>query len=53
MADVVNPYAVGAAVAAIGNDELSLGSGILLRLQGTYPSTQAKITMPNATKDAF
>ncbi|MEY8366430.1 hypothetical protein AALA22_12400 [Anaerovoracaceae bacterium 41-7] len=32
MADVVNPYAVGAAVAAIGNDELSLGSGILLRL---------------------
>ena len=32
MADVVNPYAIGAAVAAIGNDELSLGSGILLRL---------------------
>ncbi|MBQ5441835.1 MAG: YfcC family protein [Firmicutes bacterium] len=32
MADVVNPYAVGAAVAAIGNDELSIGHGILLRL---------------------
>lgn len=32
MADVVNPYAIGAAVAAIGNEELSLGSGILLRL---------------------
>ena len=32
MADVVNPYAIGAAGAAIGNDELSLGSGILLRL---------------------
>ncbi|MGN0659280.1 MAG: hypothetical protein ACI4LA_06700 [Emergencia sp.] len=32
MASVVNPYSIGAAVAAIGNDELSLGSGILLRL---------------------
>ena len=32
MADVVNPYAVGAAVAAIGNPELSIGDGILLRL---------------------
>ena len=32
MADVVNPYAVGAAVAAIGNPELSIGHGILLRL---------------------
>lgn len=32
MASVVNPYSVGAAVAAIGNPELSLGSGILLRL---------------------
>ncbi|MBQ4467592.1 MAG: YfcC family protein [Firmicutes bacterium] len=32
MSDVVNPYAVGAAVAAIGNPELSIGHGILLRL---------------------
>lgn len=32
MADVVNPYAIGAAVAAIGNDELSIGSGIVLRM---------------------
>lgn len=32
MASVVNPYSIGAAVAAIGNPELSLGSGILLRL---------------------
>lgn len=32
MAGVVNPYSVGAAVAAIGNDELSLGTGIALRL---------------------
>src|SRR5699024_4046632 len=29
---VVNPYSIGAAVAVIGNDELSLGSGILLRM---------------------
>lgn len=32
MADVVNPYAIGAAVAAIGNEELSIGSGIVLRM---------------------
>ena len=32
MADVVNPYAVGAAVAAIGNPDLSIGDGIMLRL---------------------
>ena len=32
MSSVVNPYSIGAAVAAIGNPELSLGSGILLRL---------------------
>lgn len=32
MASIVNPYSIGAAVAAIGNEELSLGSGILLRL---------------------
>ncbi|MFI3225903.1 MAG: YfcC family protein [Clostridia bacterium] len=32
MASIVNPYSVGAAVAAIGNDELSLGSGIFLRM---------------------
>ncbi|MEG2740324.1 hypothetical protein [Clostridium sp.] len=32
MASVVNPYSTGAAVAAIGNDALSLGSGIELRL---------------------
>lgn len=32
MASVVNPYSTGAAVAAIGNDALSLGSGITLRL---------------------
>lgn len=32
MAGVVNPYSVGAAVAAIGNDELSLGTGIALRM---------------------
>ncbi|MFR7990285.1 MAG: hypothetical protein ACLU5F_06790 [Anaerovoracaceae bacterium] len=32
MASVVNPYSIGAAVAVIGNDELSLGSGILLRM---------------------
>ena len=32
MASVVNPYSIGAAVAAIGNDQLSLGSGITLRL---------------------
>lgn len=32
MASVVNPYATGAAVAAIGNPELSLGTGIMMRL---------------------
>ncbi|MGF6375616.1 putative ion transporter superfamily protein YfcC [Clostridiales Family XIII bacterium PM5-7] len=32
MASVVNPYSIGAAVAAIGNEDLSLGSGIVLRL---------------------
>lgn len=32
MASVVNPYSIGAAVAAIGNPDLSLGSGITLRL---------------------
>ncbi|WP_423364502.1 YfcC family protein [Mycoplasma sp. P36-A1] len=32
MASVVNPFSVGAAVAALGNPELSLGSGIILRI---------------------
>lgn len=32
MASVVNPFSTGAAVAAIGNDDLSLGSGIVLRM---------------------
>lgn len=32
MSDIVNPYAIGAAVAAIGNDDLSIGDGILLRI---------------------
>lgn len=32
MASIVNPFSTGAAVAAIGNPELSLGSGILLRM---------------------
>jgi len=32
MSDVVNPYAIGAAVAAIGNEELGMGSGIVLRM---------------------
>ena len=32
MASIVNPFATGAAVAAIGNDDLSLGSGIVLRM---------------------
>ncbi|MGL4561587.1 MAG: YfcC family protein [Brevinema sp.] len=32
MASVVNPFSTGAAISAIGNNELSLGSGILLRL---------------------
>lgn len=32
MASLVNPFSTGAAVAAIGNPDLSLGSGILLRL---------------------
>lgn len=32
MASVVNPYSTGAAVAAIGNPDLSLGSGIALRI---------------------
>lgn len=32
MASVVNPYAIGAAVAAIGNPDLAVGDGILLRL---------------------
>ncbi len=31
MASVVNPFSTGAAVAAIGDDSLTLGSGILLR----------------------
>ena len=31
MASIVNPFSTGAAVAAIGNPELSLGSGLLLR----------------------
>lgn len=32
MASVVNPFSTGAAVAAISNDALSLGSGIVLRM---------------------
>lgn len=32
MADVVNPYAIGAAVAAIGNPDLGMGDGIVLRM---------------------
>lgn len=32
MASIVNPFSTGAAVAAIGNPDLTLGSGILLRL---------------------
>ena len=32
MADIVNPYAIGAAVAATGNDELGMGDGIVLRM---------------------
>ena len=32
MADIVNPYAIGAAVAAIGNEELGIGDGIVLRM---------------------
>lgn len=32
MASLVNPFSTGAAVAAIGNPELSIGSGIVLRL---------------------
>ena len=32
MASVVNPYSTGAAVAAIGNSDLSLGTGILMRM---------------------
>lgn len=32
MASIVNPFSTGAAVAAIGNPELSIGSGIILRL---------------------
>lgn len=32
MASVVNPYSTGAAVAAIGNPDLSLGTGIVMRL---------------------
>lgn len=32
MASIVNPFALGAAVGAIGNEQLSLGSGIVLRM---------------------
>lgn len=32
MSSIVNPYSIGAAVGAIGNEDLSLGSGILMRL---------------------
>lgn len=32
MASVVNPYSTGAAVAAIGNPQLSLGTGIVMRM---------------------
>jgi len=32
MASVVNPFATGAAVAAIGNPDMTMGSGIVLRL---------------------
>ena len=32
MASVVNPFSTGAAIGAIGNPELSLGSGIVLRM---------------------
>jgi len=32
MAAVVNPFATGAAVAAIGNPEMTMGSGIVLRM---------------------
>ena len=32
MSDIVNPYAIGAAVAAMGNENLSVGDGILLRI---------------------
>ena len=32
MASLVNPYSIGAAISAIGNEELSMGDGIVLRL---------------------
>lgn len=32
MASVVNPFSVGAAIGAIGNPDLSLGSGMILRM---------------------
>lgn len=32
MGSIVNPYSIGAAVAAIGNPELSLGTGIVMRI---------------------
>ncbi|MBQ4650957.1 MAG: YfcC family protein, partial [Firmicutes bacterium] len=32
MADIVNPYAIGAAVAAIGDETLGIGDGIVLRM---------------------
>lgn len=32
MASIVNPFSTGAAVASISNDDLSLGSGIILRM---------------------
>lgn len=32
MASMVNPFSVGAAIGAIGNKELSIGSGIILRI---------------------
>jgi len=32
MASIVNPFSTGAAVSVIGNDNLSLGSGIILRM---------------------
>jgi uncharacterized ion transporter superfamily protein YfcC len=32
MSSIVNPFSTGAAIAAIGNDSLSMGSGIILRI---------------------
>ncbi len=62
MASVVNPFSTGAAVSAIGNPELTLGSGIILRsitfivlyiIATTYVISYAKKVKENPSKSVL